>query len=414
MKNILIVNYFGTGNKGDTAILIGMLETFQDIQYNISIVTHEPDVTSKYTNKYNVNLIESVIKRNNGNIIWPINILNWIFLSSTWLLFKKFGIDVSIFLDNNKRLLLKEYEKSDMVISCGGGYIHDNHGPIILLALHYIFIGIAANKPVVLYSQSVGPINNFIYKYITKLVLNKTKIIQVREEISKICLDKFGIYKPKIYLTADSAFAYPFVTEERIEEIMNIENIRKDCLTIGITIRYWNFPTMSNPEIRYEEYLTKIADIIKSFEDAQIVFIPMVETKIAKFDERMIAKRIVNKIDKKDNIRIIKNDYFPSELRALTGKMDILFGTRFHSVIFAISSGVPVISLMYEHKSLGIMKMLNLEEYVYNIDNFNVKDIVEKINKILKYHDKIAHEILEKGKKMSSFAKANRSIFNYD
>jgi colanic acid/amylovoran biosynthesis protein len=49
------------------------------------------------------------------------------------------------------------------------------------------------------------------------------------------------------------------------------------------------------------------------------------------------------------------------------GGLDLLVGTRFHSVIFAMTASVPVLAIEYEHKTSGIMKDLGLDEWVHDI-----------------------------------------------
>ncbi len=56
-------------------------------------------------------------------------------------------------------------------------------------------------------------------------------------------------------------------------------------------------------------------------------------------------------------------------LKALYGKLDYLIGTRFHSVIFALTSGTPAIAIEYEHKTGGIMRDLELDKWVCKIEH---------------------------------------------
>ena len=55
------------------------------------------------------------------------------------------------------------------------------------------------------------------------------------------------------------------------------------------------------------------------------------------------------------------------QIKAAYNQLDFLIGTRFHSVIFSLTSGVPCIAIEYEHKSRGIMRELGLEHWVLAI-----------------------------------------------
>ncbi|MNV68500.1 colanic acid biosynthesis protein [compost metagenome] len=52
--------------------------------------------------------------------------------------------------------------------------------------------------------------------------------------------------------------------------------------------------------------------------------------------------------------------------------MDFVIGTRFHSVIFSQIMGVPSIAIAYGgNKSRGIMRELDLEEFVVDIESIS-------------------------------------------
>lgn len=418
--NIYIINFFGTQNKGDIAILIGMLEAFKTLtsQPCISICSHDLELTEKCTKEYDTKIIERIIKRRDGKnlILWSSNILLWIFQCNLWALLKIIGIDIKHLFSTKKRELLKAYDESDLIISSGGGYIHDNHGPIILLALQSILTGLLLKKKVVLYSQSIGPINNKLYRFFTKLILNKVTAIQVREVISKQYLGELGIKKPHIIVTADPAFIHPPIDNEKIESIMQNENIRinKSSITIGITVRYWHFPGFSDPKSKFKEYKSAIAHAADYLIDefgAEVIFIPMIMANAA-YDERIIASDIIKEVRNPGKTKIIQGEYSPTELRAMVGQMDLLIGTRFHSVIFAMTMGVPAISIMYEHKSMGIMKMMNLEHFIIDINNLEKDTVTEKINLILNDRNSVITTLTSNVKLLQKLAKSNAEYVN--
>ena len=58
------------------------------------------------------------------------------------------------------------------------------------------------------------------------------------------------------------------------------------------------------------------------------------------------------------------------------GTMDLFIGKRLHSCIFAISKRVPTLLLGYEKKAWGIMKMLDHEKYVLDINNIKAEKLM--------------------------------------
>jgi colanic acid/amylovoran biosynthesis protein len=86
----------------------------------------------------------------------------------------------------------------------------------------------------------------------------------------------------------------------------------------------------------------------------------------------------------------------PSCITDVINKMDFLIATRFHSAIFAFLSGIPVISISYQHKSRGIMEMLDLDRFCLDAANFNSNEILILSKEILTHSAKLRKKI--KGK----------------
>jgi colanic acid/amylovoran biosynthesis protein len=84
-------------------------------------------------------------------------------------------------------------------------------------------------------------------------------------------------------------------------------------------------------------------------------------------------------VDLNRRVRLIEQPAAPALLKSAYGLMDIFIGTRMHSNIFALSSGVPVLAIAYRHKTLGIMQMLGLEEWNIDIQEVNGSLLAERL-----------------------------------
>lgn len=224
-------------------------------------------------------------------------------------------------------------------------------------------------------------------------------MILVREEISKEILEELGVHKPSIRVTADPAFIYPRINKTKFQEILTKEAIKKNSSPlIGVTVRNWNYPHDPNPKLKFEKYKRTIVDISDYLIEklsATIVFIPMVTTNFPSLDidERAIAREIKKNAKHKNKMKIIEGEYSPEYVRGIIGEMDLLIGTRFHSVIFAITMGVPVVAIAYEHKATGIMKMLDLERFVCDINELDVSELILKVDEARSKQEEIRHRL---------------------
>lgn len=387
---MLIINHFGT-NKGDAAILIGLVDILRGSvpHLKLSVISTEPAIDGRYFRQDEVKLLKRSFRARGETkesvVRWALQASLWLLQSTIWALSKRCGNGIKLCIDSRKRELLQEYADADIVVSCGGGYLNDSFGLMLLAPLHDILIALIIKKPVYLCAQSIGPFSSTLWKFITKNILNRVQVITLREGVSKKVLRDIAIDKPPNYVTADLAFVLNPEGAERVAEIMYSEHIQKGGrLLVGVTLHHWHYPGVSHPEAKhaqYKEAMAEASDHLAEELDAIVVFIPM-NIKNSFYDERPLATEIIGLMNYKDHARIIEGEYTPQELTGIIGQMDYVIGTRFHSVILAFRMGVPALTIMYEHKAKGIMKMLGLQRFVCDINEINADELISKINSI--------------------------------
>ena len=62
---------------------------------------------------------------------------------------------------------------------------------------------------------------------------------------------------------------------------------------------------------------------------------------------------------------------------------DLIIATRLYSALLALMTATPVITISYQPKSWGIMKMLDLENCCFDISDLNPKTVIGSIEKLL-------------------------------
>src|SRR5690606_12214726 len=83
--------------------------------------------------------------------------------------------------------------------------------------------------------------------------------------------------------------------------------------------------------------------------------------------------------------------------------LDFFVGTRFHSVIFSMTSCVPSIAIAYGgNKGRGIMQDFNLSEYVIHIDDVNKEDLLEMFLRLEQNKDLVIKTLQERVKTLEN------------
>lgn len=404
MTKILIGKNPFSLNKGEVAMLIGILKTFglffEDVEFSM-FSTHPEIDEMRCDTKIKIFSEVSSDKSRTIRIFKLVCSIVQDIISV--FLYGIFNLKTNRV---TKGETLKAYCEADL-ITMG----HDDaltgiySGFPFFSTIYTITLAKLLKTPIVIYAGSIGPEPSKakLSKMLVRFILNKVDLITLREGMSYEYLQMIGVNKPPIYVTADPAFLLPSVTSERVKEIMLIESINKtDSPLIGISlsqvIARWAFPEIQDLGGKYDRYIkimSQVIDYLTEELSATIVFVPHVIGYSKKEDDRIVAKDVYQMAKNKDKIKLITNEYAPEELKGLIGQFDLFIGARTHSVISAAMMCTPFVAIEYESpKTRGIIgKMLDCEEFVYDIKALDFDTLITKIKDVWINRKKIREEL---------------------
>jgi colanic acid/amylovoran biosynthesis protein len=377
MTKILFTNTNCSVNKGSAAQVISTCETLRTLIPNleITLMSHFPELDSKLCGIHNINVVGALWLRLPRVRVWPF-IYHRIFhplFNILWTILFKSGLNPRSI--NNS--IIKEYVSADAIIDLSGDSFSDGKGGFSIGIDSTILFGVSLKKPIVIYSQSVGPFK-WAVTALARYCLNEASLVIVREEITRNYLEEIGLESP-IYLTADCAFILDPAPYEKVEEILSKEKVdtTKKPL-VGISAN----AMLDDDENNYANLMAQLIDYLIEKLNAQVVFVPHVVSPIAggRGDDRVMGEKIYKLARNKENVDLIKGDYSPEELKGIIELCDIFIGGRMHANIAAISSCVPTLATAWSHKYYGIMRTVGQEKYVCNFKTMNFEELRLKID----------------------------------
>lgn len=419
-----ILNMSDPCNKGDLAILENTLALLRKHYYNSSISVVNVDYSYKEIAELEeFESLRSLLGEQHFGAFFPrvfkssnkfLDFMNGLkyLLFSTWILFwtMLLGRRAGIFIMGEYKFGFNAIKDADFIILKGGSYIYSYGGvkgfTFLCRMIFPSILAIFLNKKIIALGHSIGPIMGYTQRRITRWTLERFTRIIVREDITyNFLINDLKLMREKIVLLPDIAFwkdKNELTSKHTLEHILEKENIKLAAptdLRIGITVRDWNFPLKKDAEGLFEKYITSVTESIRylcSEYNASCFIMPHVQKDLP------IGEQVYFRTES-CNVFLLKGNYTPHLMRKIYGEMDLLIGTRIHSSIFAISEGVPTITIAYQiPKGFGIIGMVGLDKYILDIANINTEDMIKRINMILRDREQIREDLLRKIDKMGN------------
>ncbi|WHH58383.1 polysaccharide pyruvyl transferase CsaB [Petroclostridium sp. X23] len=306
MYDVVISGYYGFKNSGDDAILLAIIQ---------SLKVYKPDI--------------------------KINVLSMNPRETRRL----YGVDsVNRF---NLLDLYRVIKNCKLFINGGGSLLQDiTSTRSLLYYLETIKLALKMNKKVMLYANGIGPIRMKSNEKMVRDVANRVDLITLREEASLKEIQRLGIDKPPVWVTADPALTLKPVDDEKVDKMLMDEGIQFKNPVVCISIRGWQ-----QQENKYSDIIAKAADYMKDTYNTDILLMPM------HFPQDLhVMQEIAQKM--KHTPFILKKRYQVPELLGIIKRTDLLIGMRLHALIYAATLAVPMIGLAYEAKVEGFLNYL--------------------------------------------------------
>lgn len=299
--------------------------------------------------------------------------------------------------------MARAVEESDFVLLGGGGLFQD-YDMIKISNLFEVPSGFSTSfavapimakiyaKPVLYYALGFGPLFSKEAMHFTRYACSLADLITVRDKPSYDLLQFIGVDEKKIRLTADPALTIKLLSDERINYIFLGEDIPRDKRLISVVVRFWI------EKYKEKKIVTAIAEVINKFLNQEsgyfFVLIPF-----SPYDKD-INNRILDLIEDKSSICILKREYNVQEIATFISRTDSLIGMRFHSCVFAAIGHVPFIALNYDYKVESFAREMGLDEFIVELSDMDPDSILSKLKLLLGMREMVSEKIGMKINKM--------------
>jgi len=290
--------------------------------------------------------------------------------------------------------------KADAILDISGGdSFTDLYGPRRFRAVtHRHLVALENGKPLILLPQTYGPFSTAKSRRIAERILRASAMAWARDNRSFVTLrvllgDAFDPDRHKCGV--DVAFGLeshdPDATLPRhLRSILDIEDHER---SIGINVSgvIYHDPALARERYGFvADYRLLIRNLLVELVERSsgpVLLIPHVLTRPGHHESDTEACRLAREslpANMRDPVHLLPPDFNASETKWIISHCDWFCGTRMHSTIAGLSTGVPTAAIAYSLKTQGVFETCGLGEAVVDP---RVDDTIMCVEKLLALFD---------------------------
>jgi len=262
--------------------------------------------------------------------------------------------------------------------------------------LFYVRLAKKMGKKVIILPNSFGPFRGLGVRSQVKKALLGADLIYAREQQSAHELG--ALLKKKIPVAKDLGFFLGKGESIKLNDFLPANLQRNDLVKVGITVRPWRFPGSLQADRLFENYLNSVRSLVDNCakKGHAVLFFNQSIGPNSHEDDRLAIAEVMKRLGENENVCWINQDFTCEELQSLYSELDFMVGTRFHSVIFSLTSGVPSLAIGYGgNKAGGIMGDFEMDEYTVPIDHLTPELLSQTFEKLSQNRERIRKKLRE-------------------
>lgn len=293
---------------------------------------------------------------------------------------------------------VKSLQKYDAIIQVGGSFFVDLYG---VSQFEHALCSFMAKKPVYMIGHSVGPFQDPQFNHLASYVFGHAESLILRESVSLDLMKQSNIDSSKVEQGVDTAWLVDhhndsFVPSYAVQHWLETIKRKK---TVAITLRELApfDKRLGTTQQAYEQAFASVVNRV--IEQGYQVLALSTCTGIDSYnkDDRMVALNLRQYVNDPEQYHVVMDELNDLEMGKILGECELTVGTRLHSAIISMNFGTPAIAINYEHKSAGIMKQLGMPEMAIEIRqllNGSLQSVVaDVLGQLPAIKERLAHAV---------------------
>ena len=239
-----------------------------------------------------------------------------------------------------------------------------------------------------------------------QLLSYKRAYVYSRDECSCHYLEQ-ALEQPQgsIPVTPDIVFGFQGGTPEQGECILRNMGCSLSRPIIGLApnMKVYERVAGSGMGNKYLQALVRLVDHCHKRYDVDVVLqsndMALSQHRV---DDRYLCSLIALSIANPERCFMTRESLTAEASKALIGRFDYLVASRFHSLVFAFSQGIPGMAVSWSHKYRELFSLFGMEDQVQECQHINSDALIETFEKGWAEREQQRESILKKAKQLHS------------
>lgn len=242
-------------------------------------------------------------------------------------------------------------------------------------------------KPYIFLPQAWGPFEDKDVSFWAMKICNSQSFIVSRDDVStKYLANIQGISADRVRTSPDIAFRFRCVPKTVGDAALcglGLVTGKRPLIGLVPNMRVYERTVGSGSENHYVKLLIELADYFIKCLGANILLASneISVPGVARADDRYLCGIIESSLQQPEYCVTIRDYLYSETVKSILGHVDLLIASRFHSLVFALSQGVPVLALGWSHKYQELLRPFSLENYVVDHDRLNTAEVISLVEK---------------------------------
>jgi polysaccharide pyruvyl transferase WcaK-like protein len=392
----ILVLHGSSGNLGDTAMLEGVvLNLLRNLPAAELFVADQPGLR---TNLWD---LPRVHRQLIPGLVFPYEVAlaevpylwrydaKWRRAIRKWLalglgrIFSANAISVpSLVTANSKHTLYELCAQFDALHMVGGGYLTDTFPDLLVQVSCLAQAFVEQEKPILLTGQQVGPFQSQILQALAARLLRGARFVGLREPTRSVeFCQEFHLDPKRFRVMGDDSLGLPCSGEAEISACLAAHRLEPGKF-LAFNVRVGPYAAEHG---KYLQFIARLAEGLACTFRLPVLMVPIAFNDID--SDNRSGEELLNLMQHAEVRRIDSAHLTPGLVRGLLGKAFGAIGVSYHFCIFALSQGVPAVSLYegdyYSQKARGICGLWQDDRLGISLQKADISSAVEHISTLL-------------------------------